>query len=279
MKYSNEFKDLLLKSKESLIGWGNPNASILIIGKESAIPKDNDPRGKEQYEREIIKNHECWERNEKQSISQDDVVPIQFCDGNDIIKNIEVYNPLYPYKGQLNRVRRVIRNKKGEEKVAGAKGTSKTWHNYQYLSDLIFRGGRTSSDGTIDFHCHIFTTELSDAAAPTSNDPDKFERLTSIEARKEFFSNDFFKSFPITILAAGNYPERFGVNYETFWGLTPDVETIINPCKGIYKIVYAKGEQRKLFIQAYQLSMVSGNLIITIADYCRRFRIENKIII
>lgn len=42
MEYSNEFKDLLLKSEESLIGWGNPNASILIIGKESAIPKDND---------------------------------------------------------------------------------------------------------------------------------------------------------------------------------------------------------------------------------------------
>lgn len=54
MEYSNEFKDLLLKSEESLIGWGNPNASILIIGKESAIPKDNDSRGREQYEREII---------------------------------------------------------------------------------------------------------------------------------------------------------------------------------------------------------------------------------
>lgn len=280
MEYSNEFKDLLLKSKESLIGWGNPNARILIIGKESAIPKDNDPQGKEQYEREIIKNHEYWERNEKQCISQDDVVPIQFCDGNDIIKNIEVYNPLYPYKGQLNHVRRAFRDEKGREyKVIGKKGTSKTWHNYQYLSDLIFRGVRTPSDGIIDFHRHIFTTELSDVAAPTSNEANKIEKQKSIEARKEFFSNDFFKIFPIIILAAGNYPERFGVNYETFWGSTLDVETVINPCKGIYKIVYAKGKQRKLFIQTFQLSMVSKDLIKTIADNCIRFRNENNIIV
>lgn len=280
MEYSNEFKDLLLKSKESLVGWGNPNASILIIGKESAIPKDNDPQGKEQYEREIIKNHEFWERNRKQCISQDDIVPIQFYDGNDIIKNIEEYNPLYPYKGQLNRVRRVFRDENGKEyKVTGKRGTSKTWHNYQHLSDLIFKGGRTSSDEIIDFHCYIFTTELSDVAAPTSYDPNKLERLSSIEDRKVFFRNDFFKSFPIIILAAGNYPERFGVNYINFWGPTLDVETINNPCKGIYKIIYAKGEQRRLFIQTYQLSMVSENLIVTIADYCRRFLIENHIII
>lgn len=177
MEYSNEFKDLLLKSEESLIGWGNPNASILIIGKESAIPKDNDSWGREQYEREIIKNHECWERNRIHCISQDDVLPIQFCDGNDIIRNIEVYNPLYPYKGQVNRVRRVFRDENGNEyKVIGKRGTSKTWYSYQWLSDLIFRRKRASSDEIIDFHRHIFTTELSDVVGMKSSEPDKIKR-------------------------------------------------------------------------------------------------------
>ena len=113
----------------------------------------------------------------------------------------------------------------------------------------------------------------------TSSDPNPDKRKQSIDNRKLLFKNDFFKSFPIIILAAGNYPERFGVNYDSFWGPTPDVETIISPCKGIYKIVYAKGERRKMFIQTYQLSMVSENLIKMIANCCKSFRFENNIII
>lgn len=279
MEYPKEFEKLIKTTKENLIGWGNPNARILIIGKESAIPKDNDLRGKEQYEREIIKNHEFWERNKKQGISQDDVVPIQFCDGNDIIKNIEVYNPLYPYKGQLNRVRRVIHNKKGEEKIAGEKGTSKTWHNYQYLSDLIFRRERTSSNEIIDFHRFFFTSELSVITAKYSNQVDKKAREKSINVRKAFFADDYFKQFSIIVLAAGNYPERFGVNYETFWGPVSEVEIVDNPFEGegIYKIVGTRGEQCKLFIQTYQLSMVSNALIEEIAGRIIEFKNNHSI--
>lgn len=278
MEYPKEFENLLESTKENLIGWGNPNAKILVVGKESAIAKGKNSKADEQYEKEIICNRDLW-RDKKLRISQDDIVPFIFNESGSEILNYDkiTYNPLYPYKGQEFCVRRV--KGKGENKIIiGKKGTSLTWYNYQRLCDLI-REQPIIKNKVNDFHKYFFTTELSDEAGMTSSDPNPDKRKISIENRKLLFKNDFFKSFPIIILAAGNYPERFGVNYETFWGPTPDVETIINPCKGIYKIVYAKGKQRKLFIQTYQLSMVSGNLIMTIADYCRRFRIENKIII
>lgn len=280
MEYPKEFENLLESTEENLIGWGNPNAKILVVGKESAIAKGKSSKADKQYEKEIIGNRDLWRKKELR-ISQDDIVPYIFNESGSEILNYDktTYNPLYPYKGQECRVRRVFKNEDGSiKKIIGEKGTSLTWYNYQCLCDYI-REQPIIKNKVNDFHKYFFTTELSDEAGMTSSDPNPDKRKRSIENRKLLFKNDFFKSFPIIILAAGNYPERFGVNYETFWGPTPDVETIINPCKGIYKIVYAKGERRKLFIQAYQLSMVSGNLIITIADYCRRFRIENKIII
>lgn len=278
MEYPKEFKKLLNSTNESLIGWGNPNANILIIGKESAIPKDTDVQGKEQYKREIKTNHEKWIVNKDTCLSQEDVVPIQFFEDSDLIKNIEDYNPLYPYKGQLNRVRRIFHNKQGEEFISGRKGTSKTWHNYQKLSDYIFnRNIRVPVDGIVDFHRHIFTTELSDAAALRSKDADIYERQKSINSRKKFFRNDFFKKFPIIILAAGNYPKRFGVGYEDFLGENLDFESSYNLFKGIYNIVCTKAEQKRLLIHTYQLSMVSDELIKKIAEICKLFRKENKI--
>lgn len=278
MEYPKEFENLLITTKENLIGWGNPNAKILVVGKESAIAKGKNSKADEQYEKEIIGNRDLW-RKEELRVSQDDIVPYIFNESGSEILNYEkiTYNPLYPYKGQQFCVRRV--KGKGENKIIiGKKGTSLTWYNYQRLCDLI-REQPIIKNKVNDFHKYFFTTELSDEAGMTSSDPNPVKRKQSIDNRKLLFKNDFFKSFPIIILAAGNYPERFGVNYDSFWGPTPDVETIISPCKGIYKIVYAKGERRKMFIQTYQLSMVSENLIKMIANYCKSFRFENNIII
>jgi hypothetical protein len=278
VEYPKEFENLLITTKENLIGWGNPNAKILVVGKESAIAKGKNSKADEQYEKEIIGNRDLW-RKEELRVSQDDIVPYIFNESGSEILNYEkiTYNPLYPYKGQQFCVRRV--KGKGENKIIiGKKGTSLTWYNYQRLCDLI-REQSIIKNKVNDFHKYFFTTELSDEAGMTSSDPNPDKRKQSIDNRKLFFKNDFFKSFPIIILAAGNYPERFGVNYDSFWGPTPDVETIISPCKGIYKIVYAKGERRKMFIQTYQLSMVSENLIKMIANYCKSFRFENNIII
>jgi chromosome condensin MukBEF complex kleisin-like MukF subunit len=51
MEYSNEFKDLIARIEQTkdFIGYGNPNAKILIIGKEEALDIE------EECDKEIMK--------------------------------------------------------------------------------------------------------------------------------------------------------------------------------------------------------------------------------
>ena len=272
MEYPKEFENLINATKENLIGWGNPNAKILIVGKESAIPVGDDEIGDVQYCREILNNKKAWIANLNSDISQDSIGLCQFDERGNILNfTEETYNPLYPYKGQRCCVRRVYKKDDKKVKIASPKGTSMTWYNYQRLCDLI-RKESSFPTKINDFHRFIFTTELSVVAGKYSKNVDKTARKKSIEARKVFFSNDYFKRFPIIILAAGNYPDMFGISHESFWGHGDSVTEINNPFKGIYKIVYLNGDVKKLFIQTYQLSMVSTELIKNIADRCIDFK-------
>jgi hypothetical protein len=273
MEYPKDFINLLASKKEEcLIGWGNPNAKILVIGKESAIPKDDNIDGKRQYELEILQNHMLWDNNIRERTSQEDIVPFQFDESGDHIMNASniTYNPLYPYKGQEFAVRQ---KRKGI--IIGKKGTSSTWYNYQKLCNLIL--DREVSPQVNDFFEYLFTTELSTAAAKYSHEVDKRARENSIRNRKEFLCHPFFQKFPIIILAAGSYPFVFDITPNNFWG--PDVEYNEYPgcTKGIYKIAYTKGNDKKLFVQTYQLSMISKELVESIAGKCKSFIEANHI--
>lgn len=107
--YSQDFIELVKAAKDInfYIGTGNPQAKILIIGKEAAINK-LDNKGKLQYTREFENNISDWERDKEKNPSQ--------------IANWDLtnYSPLYPYKGQQFKV---DQNENG--------GTSRTWYNYQ----------------------------------------------------------------------------------------------------------------------------------------------------
>lgn len=92
------------------IGTGNPEAKILIIGKECSI-HDN---AEDQKKREITNNFEFWKN---------------FVSGAKD-KNQNGYSPLYPYKGQ----KLLIRN----SRTGDNGGTSLTWCKYQKLVNLIF---------------------------------------------------------------------------------------------------------------------------------------------
>lgn len=273
MEYPKDFINLLASKKEEcLIGWGNPNAKILVIGKESAIPKDDNIDGKRQYELEILQNHMLWDNNIRERTSQEDIVPFQFDESGDHIMNASniTYNPLYPYKGQEFAVRQ---KRKGI--IIGKKGTSSTWYNYQKLCNLIL--DREVSPQVNDFFEYLFTTELSTATAKYSHEVDKRARENSIRNRKEFLCHPFFQKFPIIILAAGSYPFVFDITPNNFWG--PDVEYNEYPgcTKGIYKIAYTKGNDKKLFVQTYQLSMISKELVESIAGKCKSFIEANHI--
>lgn len=268
MECPKEFENLLKSTDEKLIGMGNPSAKIMIVGKESAIPVGKDDAGDLQYCKEILNNKIMWESNLRSDISQDSIIPCQFDDiGNILNFREETYNPLYPYKGQQCCVRRK-RVYKGKNIIASPKGTSLTWYNYQKLCDCI-RGRSSVSTDMINFHRYFFTTELSVVAGKTSKEVDKRARKKSIDDRKIYFANDFFKHFPIIILAAGNYPDMFGISHETFWG---PVDNINRKCSnGIYNIVYSYGVFNRMFIRTYQLSMVPNDLIKRIADICIDF--------
>lgn len=254
--YIPSFKDVLKLSKEKdlFLGSGNPNASILFIGKEAAIDKNNSPQ---QYEKEYSKNLEDWETN--------CLLNKQFEDIDDwLTKPLPVFNSLYPYKGQKNKITR--NNKNG--------GTSKTWHNYQKITDSIFFNGKESE--LINFHEFAFCSELNQETGSYSKDIPRSKRTNSIQKRKELFQTQFFKEFPIKIVAVGHYVRDFDVNLEDIFKMKFVEELSKEHSVGLYKeyinIHYDNLEKpNKLLIHTNQLSMVSNELVKTISFICKDF--------
>jgi len=279
MIYPKEFENLVNSTPEelnkwgNLIGWGNPNAHILIIGKESAIPKDDEGmQGLKQYIREIASNSTQWKNNLCNNITQDRVVSIQFKGVEDIDS---IYNPIYPYKGQINCVRRIHKDKDGYNSIIGERGTSSTWYYYQKLCDLI-REQSLIKDKKIDFHRFVFTTELSVITAKYSKNVDKIERNKSIYNRTSFFKKDFFNRFSIIILAVGHYPKENDFNIESIFHTKWNGAT----CKVgryWYNPHHSTTNTARLLIHTNQLSMVSDALIKEIADRCIEFKNSYKI--
>lgn len=192
MLYSNEFKEMLAKAKtENLqyIGIGNPNAKILIIGKELAFDKEINP---EQAKGEIEDNILYWEKNVKNNTKN---VPVG-----------DKYNPLYLYKGKTIEVE------------------GHTWSKYQKLMSLI---REVEHSKIINFQEYSFITEYNIHPSKRTQKQETLPRKESIKQRDDFFrTTNFFQQFPIVIAASGNYagPEfevnlekTFEVKYESFW--------------------------------------------------------------
>ena len=171
------FKEMLVQAEINnfYIGTGNPNADILIIGKEISIDPKID-KGNMQCQTEIANNIMHWKRDVGKN--QKDIE--NYNDSN--------YSPLYPYKGQ----KLIIDNDKNG-------GTSRTWYNYQKLYNLIYPENKKD---IITFHENVFITELNDSPSLKTKDANK----DSLAKRKLFIKNsDFFKSFSVVIIAGLGY--------------------------------------------------------------------------
>lgn len=264
MNYSDEFSGIVKKCREKgfYLGTGNPNSSILVIGKECAIEPNS-----EQCLREIINNSNDWNYNIHQNIQFDDIS--QYVDNPQ-----PKYNPLFPYKGQKFAVRKV----KKDKRIINDGGTSDTWVNYQKLNNKIFIDKLNINN--IDFHKSFFITEMNEVVSKTSEITKKEAKeyiLKSIRERLDFFKNDinFFQKFPIIILACGKYyiSEQ---DIENTFRVKISKEEILK--KGQYFRLFYNEDKTKLVVNTRQFSSgVLNELLEQIANEVKSFAEENKI--
>lgn len=170
------------------IGTGNPNADILIIGKESSVGGENP----NQVKYELENNFRSWKN--KEEFNQKSIFNFSTWDS---------YDPIYPYKGQ----KYTIDNGKNS-------GTSRTWYTYQKLINYIF-DNRDNSE--INFHEKVFITEVNSSPSRKTAEAD----ISSIDVRKELIlKSSFFQSFPVVIIS--------GVGYFNITSQNNQIEEIFN---------------------------------------------------
>lgn len=176
MEYSEDFKNMVKAHQGKFIGYGNPNAKILII-----VPKIDDKR--------LVvynsNNSKLWLANIKNHTDFDDVE--DFLIEGKQVGNELTFNPLHPFKGQRDIV--VKRARKGVASCTD--GTCSSWHLIQYLlSDLQWE-----FDDKINFFSNAFYTIFDDELL---KDPyfQKYEHIMySFEDEKQFRQHDPVKLF------------------------------------------------------------------------------------
>jgi hypothetical protein len=239
-------------SNYKYIGTGNPDADILIIGKEASISKEQG----DQLNQEFKSNFEHWKTIVK--TGDFDQSKIKDCDC--------VYRtPLYPYKGQLLKINRINNC-----------GTSRTWYNYQKLVNLIFD---KPGNEKIDFHKKVFITEVNSTPSPKTKDAN----TSSIKFRKEvFFKSDFIQSFPVVIIAGLGYFEitKERNDLMDIFGLSSiEKRCTQNKTSQTYWVHYSENN-KKLLINTRQLSMnVSNALLEEIAREIKIYVVVEQVIL
>ncbi len=285
MEYPLSFKNLIDKLENTenenlrLIGVGNPNADILIIGKEPAINLDpNDKNHKYEpyrYDWEVTKNLTDWGNNLEHNIQPKEIQ--NWLNSKDV--EYEKYNPLFPYNGQYNKKLRELKN--GE--LNG--GTSPTWCNYQKLIDLVYER-HTKSYETINFHNYAFMTDLSTKAFPKSPKWNEETRTSIVTRCEQLFQDDFFRKFKVVVVACGDYAKRscgdhvknnkYDINLEDLFGQTYRYTKVTKPYgkrnRKDWCDIHKSEDGCRLLIHTRQLSNIfSSDLIPSIAREIREF--------
>lgn len=262
------FKDLLNHNNNEFIGYGNPCSNILIIGKECAAETDDN----------VGNNYNQWKEDIKNNITQDRI--------NGTWENQATQHPIFMFKGQLYKVYSCVTKRKGDSLregeiiQRGIGGTSRTWHNYQRLIDMITMGDNyveRDPNAELDFQKYAFVTELSAIPARMSSLSNKEAREESLKGRCDiFFGYQFFQSFPIVVAAAGTYIDQFRnlINLERMF----EVKWQQPVKKGWINVHYSTNPSNpKLLLHVKQLSMVSNKYIKDIAETIKEFIKNNNI--
>ena len=243
MDYSKEFRDLIActKDTEDFIGYGNPNAKILIIGKEEGF----DIKKEENniiYNQASKGNWKGWEELKDDSSITPDSIPIW--------KESRFFSPLYPWKGDTLPT-----------------GGNNTWRNYQKLINMLISEANRGNITT--FHQYAFITEFNDLPSKKSKrkDPEVQQRIT--HRCKNVLNHPFYKSFPIVIVACGHYVKDYNINLEELF----DQKFIEMKPVDKREWINIHRKDNRILIHTRQLSnSFSPELIERIADdYCKPY--------
>lgn len=261
MNYTLEFKNAIdyCTQQDLFLGFGNPNGKVLMIGKEQAFDHKSPPNTEEflieileNRKKENTRNQLGWITNFDKNITPEwDDMPLG------------LVNPLYSWGSQLN-IANKVQNKIGNG------GTSNTYLKYQKLYQYLTKQ-ETKSD-KINFQKNFFLTELNEIATKYSYSGKELKKIRneSIDKRKELFRLNFFRTFPITIIAAGHYPRDYNFNIEN----TFDVKFTGKPItvgKDWFNVHFSE-DKKRILIHTRQLSMaVTDDLLKEIAKTCQPF--------
>jgi hypothetical protein len=264
--YPQEFVNLVQTRTNTgdFIGFGNPGADLLIIGKEQAF-NTNTVRGKILYQIEIMQNHHDWDQNiNNRTIATKNLVyhipfastgsPIALpISGSAALKNEmvqwkDIFNPLWPYMA-----------------LSSAAYIS-TWAAYQ---KLVYSVNAIKKNPKLPycFWKDAFVTEMSQVPSTTSKGISNSGVKNSVNSRinNNILSHDFFKTFHYVVLACGNYIDARGkwtnsakarlTNIKKMFG---DVEELVQKdlpkgIRGIYK------SDKQIIVNSCQLSMSWGS--------------------
>ena len=256
--YTEKFKQVVQYCKENnlFVGYGNPNGKVLVIGKEAAlIGKEETTKNLEKKKEELFEsNVSQWEH----------ILSTKEVPNYDGERPISHENPLYAYGNQFNK--KDIR-KEGKPYNGG---TSDTYTKYEKLYEQLFLQGEKLKK--INFQKEFFITELSDYPTKESYNDKEIEALRqqSIEERKSLFALPFFKDFPIVIVAAGDYPEKYNFDMQQTFDVQWEGKTI-EVGKYWYNLHFSK-DNKRILIHTRQLSnSVSDELIAAIANEAKKF--------
>src|SRR5690606_27207750 len=160
-----------------------------------------------------------------------------------------------------------------------------TWQKYQKLYDKICQKNETNQSNKknykITFVENVFTTELSNLPAKTTNEAKQLEGFkTELKKRKNiFWKSKFIQDFPIVVITASdnNYIETYPGEVCEIFDVDFDKQVVCTELNKMW-IHYSKNQNPKLVIHTRQLTNGASNeLIDKIADIIIDFKMKNNI--
>lgn len=252
-KLSTEFLQSLIycKKKNLFLGFGNPNGKVLVLGKEHYC-FHNHPVGTEEFYNEILEIRSS--DNKKNILGWEANVENHFVPDFDNTSFNDDSNPQIAWLNQNNKMNRSLKD--GSPNL----GTSGTYLNYQKIYQNLFLNGQKQEK--INFQKMFFLSEMNDLPSKESyNLPrlNELRRLFIIE-RKSLFKLDFFRSFPVVIIASGHYAKNHDFDIEEVFDVkfTGETKFISNSW---YNIHYSS-DNKRIVLHTRQLSNAVENALL-----------------